>query len=110
MYLKIDHHTLARFHNAKKIVQKNSLLLYIENDGPSANLGIQISKKAVKLAVIRNKIRRTIRENFRGLYPSLSSYDILFVISSKIFSAKYELSDILMQEWKSSVKLLSQSL
>lgn len=79
------------------------------NSVECAKLGIQISKKSIKLAVIRNKVRRCIRENFRILRPSIDHYDLLFVISSKTSSAKHELSDILMQEWKSSIKLLSES-
>ena len=109
MFLKIDHHTLARFKNSRKIVQKNSRLLYIPHSSGAANLGVQISKKSIKLAVIRNRVRRNVRENFRSIYASIGSYDLLFIISSKISSAKHELSDILMQEWKSSIKLLSQS-
>ena len=79
------------------------------NSSNSACLGIQISKKSIKLAVIRNRVRRRIRENFRVLHPTLEPYDLLFIISSKTSSAKHELSDILMQEWKSSIKLLSES-
>ena len=75
----------------------------------NACLGIQISKKSIKLAVLRNRIRRTIRENFRSLHSSIEPYDLLFIISSNIPSGKHELSDILMQEWKSSIKLLSES-
>ncbi|OUX18055.1 MAG: ribonuclease P protein component [Gammaproteobacteria bacterium TMED257] len=109
MFLKIDHQTLTRFKNSRKIIQKNSRLLYIPNSTKIACLGIQISKKSIKLAVIRNRVRRTIRENFRILHPTMGPYDLLFIISSKISSAKHELSDILMQEWKSSIKLLSES-
>ncbi|MBC85420.1 MAG: ribonuclease P protein component [Acidimicrobiaceae bacterium] len=109
MFLKIDHHTLARFKNSRKIIQKNSRLLYLSHSAGTANLGIQISKKSIKLAVTRNKVRRIIRENFRSLQPSVGSYDLLFIISLKISSAKHELSDILMQEWISSIKLLSES-
>tara|TARA_Y100000996_G_C22258039_1_gene534675 strand:+ start:336 stop:668 length:333 start_codon:yes stop_codon:yes gene_type:complete len=109
MFLKIDHHTLARFKNSKKITQKNTCLFYMLNSEGSAKLGIQISKKSINLAVIRNKIRRNVRENFRTSQHSIGPYDILFVISSKISSEKHEISDILMQEWKSSIKLLPKS-
>lgn len=74
------------------------------SDGPQ--LAIQITKKALKLAVIRNKVRRVIREDFRKISVNLPAIDILLVISKKIYSNKHEISDILMQEWKVSIKSL----
>ena len=59
--------------------------------------------------IIRNRIRRTIRESFRKQLTELDSYDMLLLITSKIYSDKHEISDILMQEWKLSIKLLQQS-
>jgi ribonuclease P protein component len=90
-------------------VQKNSRLLYLNNNLDRPRVAIQITKKAVKLAVIRNRIRRTIRESFRNYSEELGSFDVLFLISSKICSEKNEISDILMQEWKLSIKSLLQS-
>ena len=100
---------LRGFSHANKIVQKNCRLLYFNNNLGQARIAIQITKKAVKLAVIRNRIRRTIRESFRGCLGELGSFDILLLISSKIYSEKHEISDILMQEWKLSIKSLQQS-
>ena len=90
-------------------MQKNSRFLYLNNNLGQPRIAIQITKKAVKLAVIRNRIRRTIRESFRDYLGELGSFDILLLISSKIYSEKDEISDILMQEWKLSIKLLQQS-
>ena len=109
IYLKVSSNTLRSFRHANKIVQKNSTLLYFNNNLNQSRIAIQVTKKAVKLAVIRNRIRRMIRESFRDSLGELGSLDILLLISSKIYSEKYEISDILMQEWKLSIKSLQQS-
>ena len=109
IYLKVSSNTLRSFKHANKIVQKNCRLLYFANNLDQPRIAIQITKKAVKLAVIRNRIRRTIRESFRDCLGELGSFDILLLISSKIYSEKDEISDILMQEWKLSIKSLQQS-
>ena len=109
IYLKVSSNTLRSFRHANKIVQKNSTLLYFNNNLDQSRIAIQVTKKAVKLAVIRNRIRRMIRESFRDCLGELGSLDILLLISSKIYSEKYEISDILMQEWKLSIKSLQQS-
>ena len=75
-----------------------------------ARLAIQITKKACKLAVIRNKIRRTIREDFKKKLSIYPPFDILILITNKIHSEKFKISDILMQEWKQSSKLLLKPL
>ncbi len=47
-----------------------------------------------------------IKEDFRANSAVLNKQDYLLIISSKISSAKHEISDILMQEWKQSLKSL----
>ena len=109
LYLKVSSGTRQTFSNAHKITQKNLRILYVDNSLPYPRIAIQITKKAVKLAVIRNRIRRTIRESFRALLPELPSCDMLVLITSKISSEKHEISDILIQEWILSIKSLQQS-
>ena len=83
------------------------LRLYVNpNTTDSPRLAIQITKKAIRLAVTRNLIRRKIKEDFRTNSAVLDKQDYLLIISSKISSAKHEISDILMQEWKQSLKSL----
>ena len=79
------------------------------NDHDTARLAVLITKKAVNLAVTRNKVRRKIKEDFRTKCLSLPRHDFLVIISSKINSEKHEISDILMQEWKKSTESLSKS-
>ena len=83
------------------------LKLYVApNTIDSPRLAIQITKKAIRLAVTRNLVRRKIKEDFRANSTVLDKQDYLLIISSKISSAKHEISDILMQEWKQSLKSL----
>ena len=45
----------------------------------SARLGMAVSRKVSKLAVVRNRIRRQIRETFRLTRPLLPSFDVLVI-------------------------------
>ena len=48
-------------------------------------------------------------EDFKIKSKNLNNVQILMVISNKIYSEKNEISDILMQEWTQSIKLLLKS-
>jgi len=106
MFLKINSSTLKVF-NKKPVYKSKLLRLYaVPNTNDSPRLAIQITKKAIRLAVTRNLVRRKIKEDFRANSSVLDKQDYLLIISSKISSAKHEISDILMQEWKQSLKSL----
>jgi ribonuclease P protein component len=109
VYFKINSSTKETFNN-KPLYRSTVFRLYsAPNNFSSARLGIQITKKAVHLAVIRNQIRRKIKANFSLICDLLPRDDYLVVISSKITSDKHQISDILMQEWKKSTELLLKS-
>ena len=67
-------------------------------------LGIKTFKSAIKLAVVRNMVKRRFFAEFRER-SNIKSIDIIVIISKKIYSEKNEISDILMHEWKQSLKL-----
>ena len=71
-------------------------------------LGIRISKKSVPLAVYRNKLRRSLRENFRAHQTMTSNYAVLLTITTKIPAEKKDINDILLPEWTSLLKQLAQ--
>ena len=71
-------------------------------------LGIRISKKSVPLAVYRNKLRRSLRENFRAHDTMPSNYAVLLSITTKIPAEKKDINDILLPEWTSLLKQLAQ--
>ena len=79
-------------------------IYFIENDLTHARLGVKISKNAIQLAVVRNMVRRRLSSQFR-ITSIMKPLDVIIIISKKIYSEKNEISDILMHEWKQSLKL-----
>jgi len=107
--IKVKSTTIANFKRHKKIINQNSVFYHKAQANKVSRLGILISKKAIKLAVIRNLIKRRIMEDFKIKSKKLNNVQILMVISNKIYSEKNEISDILMQEWTQSIKSLLKS-
>ena len=63
---------------AKKIANKNLVLLYCPSSFKQARLGVIIAKQQVRLAVSRNRCRRVIRESFRSV--ALPPLDIIIIV------------------------------
>ena len=80
-------------------------MYFVKNSSTSSRIAIRIPKKHIKLAVVRNFIRRRLLNMFRESIPN-QGIDVLLTISNKIHSAKNEISDILMQEWKLCIQQL----
>jgi ribonuclease P protein component len=51
---------------------------YRRNGGPTARLGLVIPKNLARRAVLRNLIKRLIREGFRVIRPTLPGFDLVF--------------------------------
>jgi len=83
--------------------QTNFLLLATATGKPSARLGFIVSKKRVKLAVERNRIKRCMRETFRHLQHELPPFDVVFL-------AKAHLADLNNHELQQSGKNALQHL
>jgi ribonuclease P protein component len=49
-----------------------------------ARIGLLVSKKAMKQAVARNRIKRIVRESFRAHVEQLKAYDIIYVARSSL--------------------------
>ncbi len=70
--------------------------LLISNSGeqieqPPTQIGISISKKTSKKAVIRNRIKRQIRSAFRELLPYMEGgWKIVVVVRPRAIECKYE--------------------
>jgi ribonuclease P protein component len=58
-----------------KFAARGFLVVWLENDGSQARLGATVSKK-VGCAVVRNRIKRYIRESFRQMRLLLPGVDI----------------------------------
>lgn len=55
---------------------------YRMTDAPTARLGMAVSRRVSKLAVVRNRIRRQIRESFRLQRARLPHCDLLIIARS----------------------------
>lgn len=62
-------------------------VLYRPNDLGYPRLGMAIAKKQVRSAVSRNRLKRLIRESFRGAKKQLSDVDIVIMARRKAEAA-----------------------
>ena len=85
------------------------LLLAKSNSLSQPRLGLAIAKRQVKLAVMRNRIKRIARESFRHNTGSLPNIDIVLLARSEInkFDNK-ELHQCLENLWKQLAKRAKQ--
>ncbi|HEX4479175.1 MAG TPA: ribonuclease P protein component [Rudaea sp.] len=65
-----------------RLTTRNFVAEYRTSSNSTARLGVAISRKVSKLAVVRNRIRRTIRESFRHHRHELPNIDILLIARS----------------------------
>ena len=68
---------------ALKVASRHLLVLLKENNKDTSRLGITVSTKIDKLAVGRNRFKRTIREVFRVNRHRLSQHFDIVVIARK---------------------------
>ena len=70
----------AVFQERNRLYGRFFLTYYRRNDLSFARIGVIISKRNVRLAVHRNRIKRLIKEQFRLQQIFLPSVDIVFVV------------------------------
>lgn len=70
----------------KKISRPYLIVLYTANPLSHARLGIITSKRHLRLAVERARVRRIIRESFRQAKAGLSGLDLIVMVRSGISS------------------------
>jgi ribonuclease P protein component len=63
----------------KRISSRYFQTQYRLSDGGESRLGMAVSRRVSKRAVVRNRIRRTIRESFRLFRPGLPGCDVLLI-------------------------------
>ena len=77
-----------------------------ENEQGKARLGLAVSKKHCRQATARNRIKRIVRESFRGHQTMLAGLDVVVMNQpdAKIASNR-QLFDSLGAHWQRCVKL-----
>ncbi|MCP3679272.1 MAG: ribonuclease P protein component [Gammaproteobacteria bacterium] len=93
------------FKGVRRIYTRHFVILYKPNQLATARLGLAISKKRVKRAVHRNRIKRVIRESFRHHQTILTALDITVVMSKEARKAstalvKLDLRSELDKQWQ----------
>ena len=87
--------------SGKRLSAKHFQCEYRSNAGASARLGMAVSRRVSKLAVVRNRIRRQIRESFRLHRPQLPPCDVLVIArASAAQSSNAVLRDELARLWR----------
>jgi ribonuclease P protein component len=72
------------FDSAYRSVDSSFLVLARQNTLSIARLGLAISKKRLRFAVQRNRIKRFVRESFRLHQEELAGIDIVVLAQKKI--------------------------
>ena len=88
------------FQKNQRTADRHWTILYRENQGQNARLGMAVSKKCAKRAVDRNRLKRLARESFRQHKQSLAGFDIVLLARHASVSASNEvLNYSLAKHW-----------
>ena len=89
------------FKSSKRLTDGNFVILFRPNGLAVARLGIAISRKSVRLASTRNRLKRIIREGFRRHKDDLKGLDIVVVAKRSINTANHSIiASSLSAQWK----------
>lgn len=93
--------------------QSNNLmtLLARENKLKYARLGLAISKKQLRRAVDRNRVKRLVRESFRSRQDQLAGLDIVVMVRTGISTlSNSEIFETLDKQWQRLAEKCEKSL
>lgn len=77
--------------SGKKISTACCLILFKKNNLGFSRLGITVSRKISKRAVVRNKARRRLKEIYLKIFPFLNdNFDLVFIGRSRITESDFE--------------------
>lgn len=92
------------FQAGKKLNTRYFAIYAKPNQLTHPRLGLVLTKKTIRLAVMRNQFKRLIRESFRQNQQLLSGFDVMAVAYPAINTLnKFEFRDFLEQQWAKSV-------
>ena len=98
--LTADHYKHV-FNQSQRFGNKSITVLTRENSLDHPRLGLAISKKSVKRAVDRNRIKRIFRESFRLHQHKLPNVDIVAMCKSDVLSLdKHEMHKQIETQWR----------
>ncbi len=81
----------------------------ILNDENFPRLGLAVSRRVNKRAVVRNRIKRVVRESFRHNKQTLSGLDIVVVAKQAAAQAdKNQLNDSIDRHWQQLVETVKK--
>jgi len=90
------------FNKAHKTSDRYFVVLWRPGTFDNPRLGLAISKKHLKRAVDRNRIKRLIRESFRKRRAAMPAVDIVVLAGRQIIKAEgNEITDSLEKRWDS---------
>ncbi len=94
----LNSHQFKQVFNAcdKKIHSENLLVFIKENSTDNCRLGMAITKKKLKNATDRNRLKRLIREYFRLNQYCICGIDIVVIVKQK-YDKKINIHDQLSQ-------------
>ncbi len=84
-------------------------LVFADNALGQARLGMAISRRVDKRAVVRNRLRRQVRESFRAVWAALPAIDV--VVTAKPEAARADRAEVwrdLEQLWPQLVDIESK--
>ncbi|MDN5848755.1 MAG: ribonuclease P protein component [Nitrococcus sp.] len=67
------------FEGAKRVADRYFTVLVIQNESGRARLGLAVSKRTAASAVVRNRIKRGIREAFRLHQREVAGKDLVVI-------------------------------
>ena len=68
------------FDDPTKKIHSTHFMLFVKTGQTQPRLGLAITKKKLKLAVVRNRLKRLTREHFRQNAPCLSAIDVVLIV------------------------------
>ena len=87
--------------NSSRSSDQNWTLLARQSDFNNARLGMAISKRVLKNAVDRNRIKRIVRESFRHHQQDLGGMDVVVMCKKNVSQMEnMELFNSLSKLWK----------
>lgn len=91
--------------NPIRVASSHLTLLAVANRLEYPRLGFAVSKKAAKLAVQRNRVKRVVRDSFRLKQHQLPAIDIVVIGKGGIGTLdKPELQQLVKQLWPRLIK------